>query len=563
MNEEKLNENVEVTSNEIMPETPTGKEKKNKKGIIAIVIGIILVIAIVLVIVFKGKIFEDVSKTNDAGVGKLANEYRMSGNGLEDFDLSFLKLENKKENIVYSPISIKYALEMLKEGTSGDSYKQLDALVGDYKSKKINNSKNISFANALFVKNSFKNSVNNSYITTLQENFGADVIFDSFVNANILNSWVKDKTLGLIDNMYDDISELEFILVNALAIDMDWVNVIQFESICDDSGCDSLGIDYYIDYYHANKDNVEGEYAFSDIIVGFDSQYQAMDFAGNKRVIAPEFAAVINNYDIVKTLGEENIRKIVRDALREWKKDNPGVGGWDEDESYADEEAYLDLFIKELDSNYKNNAYSTDFFVYDDEYVKTFAKNLKTYNGTTLQYVGIMPKKDDLSTFINKTSSKDLNKIINNLKDVSKANEFEDGYFTYVHGSVPLFNFDYQLDIMKDLKTLGITNVFNQKKADLSKITNDEGMYIDDVSHKATIDFSNRGIKAGAATAAGGAGNEEDGFDYFFKMPTKEIDLTFDNPYMFLIRDVDTGEVWFAGSVYEPTKAMENEGLDW
>ncbi len=49
-----------------MPETPTGKEKKNKKGIIAIVIGIILVIAIVLVIVFKGKIFEDVSKTNDA-----------------------------------------------------------------------------------------------------------------------------------------------------------------------------------------------------------------------------------------------------------------------------------------------------------------------------------------------------------------------------------------------------------------------------------------------------------------------------------------------------------------
>ena len=37
-------------------------------------------------------------------------------------------------------------------------------------------------------------------------------------------------------------------------------------------------------------------------------------------------------------------------------------------------------------------------------------------------------------------------------------------------------------------------------------------------------------------------------------MPVEKIDLTFDKPYIYLIRDKDSGEVWFAGSVYEPTK---------
>jgi len=39
----------------------------------------------------------------------------------------------------------------------------------------------------------------------------------------------------------------------------------------------------------------------------------------------------------------------------------------------------------------------------------------------------------------------------------------------------------------------------------------------------------------------------------------KKIDLTFDNPYMFVIRDKDTGEVWFTGTVYEGSKLMELE----
>ena len=40
-------------------------------------------------------------------------------------------------------------------------------------------------------------------------------------------------------------------------------------------------------------------------------------------------------------------------------------------------------------------------------------------------------------------------------------------------------------------------------------------------------------------------------FEHLFKVPVKDIDISFNKPYMYLIRDKATGEVWFAGTVYE------------
>ena len=82
-------------------------------------------------------------------------ESEISTNDLSDFDLSFLKLEDKKENLVYSPLSIKYALKMLEEAASGDSKTQIAKLIGDYTPTKYDSNENMSLANGLFVKDSF------------------------------------------------------------------------------------------------------------------------------------------------------------------------------------------------------------------------------------------------------------------------------------------------------------------------------------------------------------------------------------------------------------------------
>ena len=98
---------------------------------------------------------------------------------------------------------------------------------------------------------------------------------------------------------------------------------------------------------------------------------------------------------------------------------------------------------------------------------------------------------------------------------------------------------------------MGVKDVFDKDKANLKGITDDENAYIAKAKHKANIEFTQDGIKASAATVVMGGGAGES-FNYYYDVPVEKIDLTFDKPYMFLIRDKETGEIWFAGTVYEP-----------
>ena len=160
-----------------------------------------------------------------------------------------------------------------------------------------------------------------------------------------------------------------------------------------------------------------------------------------------------------------------------------------------------------------------------------------------------MPKNLELDTFVKSMTEKDINKYISNLKTLD-YNNFDNDCVTIIDGYVPKFDFEYSLDLMEDLKKLNITDVFENGKADLSNMV-DGDAYIGAAVHKANIELTQDGIKAAAASFAGGLGAGSE-FDYFFEVPVKHIDLTFDKPYMFLVRDKDSGDIWFAGTVYEP-----------
>ena len=64
---------------------------------------------------------------------------------VSEFELLFLKLENQKENKIYSPLSIKYALKMLEDGTNGESKEQISKLLGKTSLTKYVSNKNLSF----------------------------------------------------------------------------------------------------------------------------------------------------------------------------------------------------------------------------------------------------------------------------------------------------------------------------------------------------------------------------------------------------------------------------------
>ena len=470
---------------------------------------------------------------------------KAQNNIISNFDLSFLKIENQEINKIYSPLSIKYALKMLEEGTSGDSKTQISKIVGNISLTKYNTNNNIALANALFINNSYQNSIKQNYITALSTKYNAEVIADSFESVENINTWLSNKTLNLINNGVNNISpDTAFLLVNALGIDMEWEEkFLEGEREC-----------YY---YHEDFSWVQ------------DKLMPIHDITFNKIENAYsgiEINASINNYDIITELGEDNIRQIVSEEFRKWAN-----GLTEDDYEYQDyfdgdlsEEniekklsEYLDGdgngnegYMAELASNYKRVDASTDMSLYVDEDVKVFAKDLKEYEGTTLQYVGIMPINEELDEYIEKLDETKINTVVNNLKELKPEN-FKQGVITKITGHIPKFKFEYQLDIENDLKQLGVTNIFEEGKANLTEIIDDENVYIEEAIHKANIEFTEDGIKASATTQFGAAGGGTS-FDYIFEVPVEEIDITFDKPYMFLIRDKNTGEVWFMGTVYEP-----------
>ena len=113
---------------------------------------------------------------------------------------------------------------MLEEGTEAEAKTQISNIVGNLGLTKYKSNNNMSFANSIFIRDTFKNQVKLSYIDTLKEYYDAEVIFDSFETADNINSWVKDKTLNLIDKLIESVNEEEFLLINALGIDMEWKN---------------------------------------------------------------------------------------------------------------------------------------------------------------------------------------------------------------------------------------------------------------------------------------------------------------------------------------------------
>lgn len=530
-------EKSSVENNKSAATKPTKEEKSKKKNKNLIVIIIIIVLLALLGAYFvltKGN--KENKKDVISNEPKKVSAYRMSGNSIEDFDLAFLMLESGEKNKLYSPLSIKYALAMLSEGAKGSTKEQIDDIIGGYKSNKYVNSNNMSFANAIFINNTYKNQVKESYAKNLNNKYNAEVIYDDFTSANTINSWVSNKTFNLVNNILDDktVKDKYFFLINALAIDMEWNKKIQATT-------NDYRERYNVQYNHEK---------YSTSIPLIESTYGKVNFNGQD-VDSVEFGASINNYDIVSTLGRDNIKKTITDAYTDWLKD-PESYEYAKMSNELDVDKYVEEFIKQLDSNYKRVDTSTDYYFYIDDNVKAFAKDLKTYNGTTLEYVGIMPTNESLTDYIKNNNAKKINNIISNLKTI-ELNNFEKGKVTQITGKIPLFKYEYELQLVDDLKALGITNIFDKDKSDLSEIAT--GAYIDSAIHKANIEFSNDGIKAAAATVMGGFGSAAGGFDYLFDVPVVTIDLTFDKPYMYIIRDKDTGEVWFTGTVYNPANA--------
>ena len=144
----------------------------------------------------------------------------------DDFVISFLKQENEEENMVYSPLSIKYVLKMLESGANGNTKAQIETLI---KNNELVNYKNIAnifnMANGLYINNKMRDLTSQYYINLLRKKYGAEVNFDDFSNPDNINKWIEKKTFGILKNVLsgEDINEVtSMVLINALAVNLKW-----------------------------------------------------------------------------------------------------------------------------------------------------------------------------------------------------------------------------------------------------------------------------------------------------------------------------------------------------
>jgi serine protease inhibitor len=113
---------------------------------------------------------------------------------------------------------------------------------------------------------------------------------------------------------------------------------------------------------------------------------------------------------------------------------------------------------------------------------------------------------------------------------------------------LPRFEFEYSASLAPSLQSLGMADAFDPASADFSGMvegTPPEPLYIGDVLHKAFISVDENGTEAAAATVvigvAGAAPPE-----------TEPIEVRIDRPFIFAIRDTQTGTLLFIGRVMNP-----------
>jgi serpin B len=156
------------------------------------------------------------------------------------------------------------------------------------------------------------------------------------------------------------------------------------------------------------------------------------------------------------------------------------------------------------------------------------------YKGGNLGMAVILPREPDgLAGFEEKLNADVLKELLGSLRGREVMVYF------------PKFKIESRFSLRQMLMRLGMGDAFHEERADFTGMTADERLHISDVIHKTYVDVNEEGTEAAAATAV--------------IMGTKMAELheeppTFraDHPFIFLIRDVDTGTILFMGRLTEP-----------
>jgi serpin B len=153
------------------------------------------------------------------------------------------------------------------------------------------------------------------------------------------------------------------------------------------------------------------------------------------------------------------------------------------------------------------------------------------YTGFEMSMVIILPEEGEFENIEAGLDAEFLNQIVSDID------------FTSLALTMPKFEYESEFGLSKTLIEMGMPSAFGTE-ADFSGMDGTRNLYIKDVIHKAFVAVDEEGTEAAAATAVVIA-------EMSIQVP--EVEMKIDSPFIYAIRDNETGSILFLGRVMDPS----------
>ena len=196
-----------------------------------------------------------------------------------------------------------------------------------------------------------------------------------------------------------------------------------------------------------------------------------------------------------------------------------------------------------IDVEMMHNSYEGKKKYIENEKGKGVIIPYQKYKDKELEFIAFLPNKD-VNNYIENLTEDDLE--YNDSLEVSSDK-------LIINVALPRFTYEYDLDnFINVLKTMGIKEAFDEKKADFTNMftpsDNLRNLYVAKAIHKTKIELNEKGTKAAAVTYI----ELDKETAAIIEEEPKIINIEFNKPFVYLIRDSKTKEILFFGVTYEP-----------
>jgi serpin B len=155
------------------------------------------------------------------------------------------------------------------------------------------------------------------------------------------------------------------------------------------------------------------------------------------------------------------------------------------------------------------------------------------YQGETAAMDIVLPDEGRFEEFESRLDDETVSAILAGLQPTS------------VMLGLPKFEFESAFGLRDQLTALGMKDAFDPGTADFSGMTERNDLYVSDVIHKAFVAVDEKGTEAAAATAV---------LMERTSARMSDVKLIIDRPFIFIIRDIPTGQILFLGRVLNPAQ---------